>query len=567
MKSRLTGNRWGKWMVSACAVALVLTTVAPRADETGDIDVKTRRVALFKNGLGYFTSSAILPNRATSVRLGQLPVPSHGTFWVTYPEELRVRSLFTSMQDVEETVPARSVGELLQANPGRRVVVHTGSKDSPLIKGTILKTASDDSPPEPPSPYLMDIRRPSSSRSHYRPPSSSMVLIKTEAGTVALNAGSVIRVDFEDDELTTSIPLRSKQPSIRMELEKAARGEKIDLTYLARGITWAPSYRIDISDPKTAGLSAKALVINEVADMDGVHLDLVTGFPNIQFGEVNSPVAMSQDLEGFLKALTSGRSESRSRAHMVQQQAVLHNVARFNEYAGAPTPAYSTAREGTVSEDLFLYPVANFTLPRGETACIPLFTAEVPYRHIYTWKIPDALDERDRYQRERDRDGEQFAEEVWHCCRLTNNMKMPWTTATAEFVKHGQITGQDTCYYTAPGTETTIRINRAMNVLAEQAELEQERKRNAASFRGYRYDLVKIKGELKLQNRLNRTASVEVTKNLSGTVLATDPQARDIPTAKGLKQVNPRHVLVWEIELESGRKKALSYTYEVYIRS
>ncbi len=546
---------------------VMLTAIGTRADEVSDVDVKIERVALFKNGLGYFTSSATLPKGATTIKLGQLPVPSYGTFWVGYPKDVKVRSLFTSMENVEESVPARSVAELLQVNLGRKVVINTGSKDVPAISGTIVKVMSEDKPTEPPSPYLMDIRRSPSARRYQPHRAPLLVVIRTETGTVTLNAGSITRADFEGDDITTSVPAVSKQPSIRMELEKAAVGEEIEVTYLARGITWSPSYMIDISDPKTARLSAKALVINEVADLHEVHLDLVTGFPNIQFSEVNSPVAMSQNLEGFLKALTTGRSESHGRGHMMQQQAMLSNVARFGDRMSVPMPGYSTAREGTVSEDLFLYPVENLTLARKETACIPLFTAEVPYEHIYIWKIPDMLDENERYRRERERDEQLFAEEVWHSCRLVNNMKMPWTTAAAEFVKDGQLTGQDICYYTALGAETTIRINRAMNLLAEEAELELERKRNAATFGGSRYDLVKVKGELKLQNRLDKSANVEVTKNMSGEVLETVPQAKDIPTAKGLKRVNPRHVLVWEIELKPGQKQTLSYTYEVYVRN
>ena len=144
---------------------------------------------------------------------------------------------------------------------------------------------------------------------------------------------------------------------------------------------------------------------------------------------------------------------------------------------------------------------------------------------------------------------------------------MPWTTAAAEFVKGAQFIGQDICYYTAPGAETTIRINRAMNVIAEQAEFELERKRNAARFYGYNYDLVKVKGELKLRNRLDKIVNVEVTKNLSGEVSETTPQAKDIPTAKGLKRVNPRHILIWDIELNPSKEQTLLYTYEVYIRN
>jgi hypothetical protein len=331
---------------------------------------------------------------------------------------------------------------------------------------------------------------------------------------------------------------------------------------------------IDISDPKTATLTAKAVVINEVADLQRIHLDLVTGFPNIRFGDVNSPVAMSQDLAGFLRALTTGRSSRLGYdvgGLMVGNTMTTQVSSKFIGYSdeisrSGPTPDYSPAQEGTVSEDLFLYPVENITLNRGETACLPLFTAEVPYKHIYIWEIPDWLDENNRYRQKIAKDEQILAEEVWHSCRLVNNMEMPWTTAAAEFVKDGQFTGQDICYYTPAGAETTIRLNKALNVVAEQTELEQERQRSAERILGHDYDLVKVKGELKLTNRLDKDVIVEITKNLSGEVLKSSPKARETRTAKGLRWVNPSHTLVWEIELKAGKEKKISYTYQVYVR-
>jgi hypothetical protein len=102
--------------------------------------------------------------------------------------------------------------------------------------------------------------------------------------------------------------------------------------------------------------------------------------------------------------------------------------------------------------------------------------------------------------------------------------------------------------------------------MAEQTEVELSRQRSAVRFHGYDHDLVKIKGEMKLKNRLDKDVTVEVTKNLSGEVISTVPDAEDTPTARGLRWVNPRHVLVWEIELKAGEEKMLSYTYQVYVR-
>ena len=535
-----------------------------------DAKLKIERIALFKNGLGFFTSVATLPENEKTIRIGQLPVPSFGTFWVGYGRDVKVRSLVTAMEDWEEKLPLQSLGQLLQANAGRRVTLRTGPGDKDVLEGIVVPEATEMTAPEPPNPYFMDSRRRQNQNAGYLSgvPSGNVLLIKTDKGTSALNAGSVVRADFGGSEILSTVSLKQKRPSMRMELDSAAGGKKVSVNYLARGVTWAPGYLIDLSDAKIARFSAHALIINELADFSNVMLDLVTGFPNIKFGEIPSPLAMRQSLADFLNALAGGRTEyARNGQNMMSQQAILVNAPVFDDSETSPVPGYSTAAAGTVSEDLFLYPVENFTLKKGETAWLPLFTAEMAYKHIYTWKIRDFLDHENRYRPDGGRADGKIAEEVWHSCRVVNNLKMPLTTAAVEFITNGAFTGQDICYYTAPDAETTIRINRAMNILAEEAEVEVERRRNAVTFHGYSYDQVKVKGELKLRSRMDKAVNVEISKELSGQVLEMLPAAKDIQTVKGLKQVNPKHALTWEIELKTGAELKLNYLYQVFIRN
>lgn len=533
--------------------------------------VRVERVALFKNGLGYFQAAASLPRGETMVRFGQLPVPVHGTFWVTYPKDVKVRGLFTRMEEVEQIRPVTSKAELLRANVGRWVAVTTSYDEAgePPLRGRILEVPAPARPGDP-NPYAMDVETapPDHHFSEYQ--SAPLVLLETEAGTVALSTGSVLRVHFEGEaggedgeDLVTTLPWMTRRPSLRMELEKPAQGQKIGINFLASGITWAPSYQIDLSDPETARLTAKAVVVNEVADLDGVHLDLVTGFPNVAFANVRSPMAMSQDLSEFLSSLAS--RGSRRGAGMLGQQAVMYNQANFAPVVAMPRMDDSTPAGARAAEDLFFYPLDDVRLARGETAVLPLFTTEMPYEHIYTWDVEDKLDEDERYQR--DDDAKRDTEEVWHACRLINTLTMPLTTAPAQFVTHGQLTGQDIAYYTAPGAETTIRINRALNVVAEDLELELGRQPDEERIRGNRYQRVEIQGELKLVNRAGKRVRVEVTKELTGEVSETTPTARDLSIARGLKGVNPRHQLVWEVDLDGGAAQTLSYVYKVYVRN
>ncbi len=555
------------------SLTVVSSALSSNAATTTNAVLKIERLALFKNGLGYVTATATLPEHTRTVRLGQLPVPSYGTFWVGYPKELKVQSLTTAMETVNDLTPVSAVEQMLRLNPGRRVMLHTAGgtgNGAVVIEGVVEPLPVTPPPAEPPSPYFMDVRR-MPDRSYYGgyppAPQTGLVLVKTDRGMVALAPGSVQRVDFVDGQPLCVITNKQKRPAIRMELEQAANGEKIAVSYLARGITWVPSYRLDLSDDKTAVFLAQAQIINELTDFQDAHVDLVTGFPNIQFADLPNPAAMTHSLAEFLKSLSSGRAGEGGRSYVMQQQALMANAPVFDDSPSLPT--YSTAAQGQTAEDLFLYPLPRLSLKRGETATLPLFTAQMPYRHLYTWKIGDLLDgdvSRPRGDGSRQRDDGRNSEEVWHVCRLVNAAKMPLTTAAAEFVKDGQFVGQDTCFYTSPGAEASIRINRAMNVQAEQAEIEVERKRNAANFYGWGYDLVKVTGELKVRNRLDKAIDLEITKELSGEVLEKPEGTKDLETAKGLKQVNPKHVLTWTRPLEPDKELKIVYLYQLYVR-
>jgi hypothetical protein len=533
-------------------------------DKLENAKVEIEKLTLFKNGLGFVVSTATLPDDAKTIRIGQLPIPAFGTFWVGYPQNVKLQNLVTSVEESERIIPAQNLAQLLQANVGRKVLVHTSDRD---IEGTIIAKPAEPVPQKMPSPYFMGPRQ---SRDPYgrlvpETPSGDVLTLKTEKGIVVLSQGSVLRAEFKDGDPATTINCKLRYPGIKIQLDKPAGGEKVSISYLARGITWVPGYLVDLSDPKTARFSAHAKIINEMTDFNEVELQLATGFPNIKFGEILDPVAKSQTLAEFLGAL-SNPSPRQSGSSYMMNQAIVAQAEGYDEAEISVSPTYSTAAEGVVAEDLFFYPIKNFTLKNNETSWLPLFTAEMPYRHVYTWKIQDLLDKEDHYQSQGETQDRKSAEEVWHSCRLVNTLAMPLTTAATEFMTNGEFTGQDVCYYTAPKAETTIRINKALNLLAEQAEVEVERKRDAMRIHGYNYDLVTVRGELIIRNKIGKMVTVEITKELSGEVIESTPKCSDVKTAKGLKQVNPKHILKWEVQLKSKGEETMSYQYKVYIR-
>jgi hypothetical protein len=301
--------------------------------------------------------------------------------------------------------------------------------------------------------------------------------------------------------------------------------------------------------------------------LNGVEVQLVTGFPHLQFADVVSPTAMKEDLAQFLQALSKGESERGQPSVMYNVMSQSAAAYRAPHGAGALMPSYGTAEAGQIAEDLFLYPTGKLKLAKGEVGYIPLFTESVPCEHIYQWDIPDYVDEEGRYQYGRDgRDQQEPEQEVWHSLRLTNKTRVPWTTAPAETVKAGMILGQDTLQYTPAGSDGTLRITRAVGVKAEQIELETDRKRDAARLYGYSYDLITVQGDLSITNTQGKAITVEITKTLSGEVKSATPDAARQKLAKGLRRMNGLMKLTWTLDLAPGQQQDLSYTYEVYVR-
>jgi hypothetical protein len=552
------------WLFTVSAV-LTLFLASSAEDLVKNAPIKVKKVSLFKNGLGFFNAEVAIPNGTATIRIGQIPVPVYGTFWVASGEKVKVRSLVTGFERFDEEAGARTIAQLLAGNIGRIVQIRTTAGDKDPIEGKIVKMESGNEMDEQPNPYFMDRRTDYNARGGYDySGQAGIVLVKTGKGLSAIATGNIIQANIVGSDIKNTVTLNKKRPSIRVELERPVRGEAMTVSFLAKGVTWSPSYCIDITDPQTARLSAKAVVINEVMDLENISCELVTGFPNIAFSDVVGPEAMSQNLAQFLQALDQGRSEPGRRSVMTQQAVISRRL--YEDDADNVVPAYRAPSGGAASEDLFLYPVENFSLKKGETALLPLFTASMPCQHLYTWEIEDFVDNSEQYRgSSRSDDGQKPAEEVWHSCRLKNTLGMPLTTAAAEFLSGGAFAGQDICYYTAPGAQTTIRINRALNVMAEQAEVEVERKRGVAQFYGYSYDLVKVKGEMKVKNRLDKAIVLEATKHLTGEILQKPQDARDLQTAKGLRQVNPRHVLTLEMKLKPNEERNSAYVYQVYI--
>jgi len=382
--------------------------------------------------------------------------------------------------------------------------------------------------------------------------------------------GEMSVISLPEDTLDWEILRPVKGPVMDLTINVAERASldnpEIGMTYLAKGIAWAPSVVIDLQDEDKASVSVKAVVINDLMDLNEVDLEFIAGYPNLKFLDAPTPMSL-EPLPHLLGAISqAGRGEG-ARSHLTNNRYLLQQ--RFESAphsAGVPTrPAFPTGPVmGEDAGDLYFYQVPKVTLAKGERGYFPLAQAEVPTKLIHTWDIASFTDTFGRFQ-QHIADQQQV---IWHELELTNATKQPWTTSAAMVRRDGRVLGQDTMFYTAPGATTRVKITQAVGVETRIEETELEREFNSSKFSGSSYHKVLAEGQLEIINHKSEPITIEITKHVSGEVKSVEGDAEIVKLNRMVSGPNSLNKLQWKVEVQPDEKNAvkLTYNYTYYTR-
>ncbi len=547
-------------MKTVVQVTVVLSFVAcvcfAEEQTVVDLAAKPVKVAMFKNGVGLVSARVELPEAAGHYRVRPLPDATLGSFWISWPESISLTDVKATQSETTKKIPAATVQELLEANIGKTVDLK--------IQETWQRVTIRDIPKRSDEPFILP-RQENIIPPPPPPTRGGLLLIEDAMGVRGIPRDWVQEIRFD----ANSSNMELERPMLENVIEFTAAPVKsppsgpipVILTYLAKGIAWSPSYVVDISKEDKATFSAKSVIVNDLMPLEDTDVELISGYPHIQFENVASTFSLAS-LQQILERARSPRDAGRP--DIISN--VMTQVARFDKADSAPAPSMPvTPVEGEGAEDLYFYELKGITLKKGERGYQPVFAAEVSYEHLYTWDIPNYImpetpgsqpDGGDR-------------QVVWHSIKLQNSTGRPWTTAPALTMKNGHILGQDTIYYTPDRASTELRITQAVAVKAEQSENEIARERNAANFNRNNYDLVTVKGELAVTNYKDKPIALKITKTLTGEIQQADGEPAITKLAKGLRSINSQSQLVWTVEVKPGKDNALkwSYTFNVYVRN
>ncbi len=548
------------WVSVAMASAAEETVVAPTLES----------VALFKNGLAVVR--ATFPVKGPGqYRWDKVPRVVHGSFWVESDGQVSVLATtrMIELTDDSET-PA---GGLQQDLAGKDVTVtlkNTGTAQNAVLSGTVWEIPPHAATRSWDTEYSS--LNPNSSSYYWNRGQSPVTPAKPGTGDflVLLESGGSRRYIDRSSIASLSVngPFlpakhREERPVLLFDVRQApANGGVVRVTYLTKGLAWLPAYQVDLTDPANLKIRQNAVVRNEMGDLSDTEIQLISGYPNVRFGTVDSPLWPGSGLAAFFQQVNqSGSTSGGISSNAMSQQMIYSNSSSSR---GESTPLPEVAEQGNISDDIHYESIGKHSLKAGDSLSLDIAAATAGYERVVEWVVTDPRDGNGRYRR--GNGSEPTPDEpAWDAVRFANPFKFPMTTAAAMVMEGGKFRGQSLSEWVNPGQRTSLRITRALTVRTESGEVEEEGQREITWIAGNDYQRTKVKGRLAVRNFRGTEVTLTLRCGFSGELIEAEGDPEKSLRTEGVSSVNPRRQLDWTIKLPPGGEKVLTYRYQVLV--
>lgn len=530
------------------------------------IQPQIESVGLFKNGVAVVRAGFTVPGPG-SYCWEDIPQTIHGTFEVSGNPVLTVRA---TRRMVDEEFPGGQPG-MRDELAGKNVTVTLAGDQgqaAPSLQGRVMEN------PAILSNHAFSTRYPESNpygrsygwngsitgeRGPYPGQMEDFLILETATGREYVSRQRVLSISAAGP----FGPVRHRIEKPVMLFDVTSGSGKIQLTYLSRGMAWLPAYTVDISDPEKLAIRQSAVVRNELMDIQDTALDLISGYPNIQFSHVDSPLNPETSLAAFFQQLNSTGHASPS---------TMGQMISFNSMAPAnANPLPENPESGPVGSDIHYQSVGKRDLKRGDSLALAIAAESSPYTRIVEWVVPDSRDPGGRRDNNRaNPEAPNPEDQPWDALQFANPFKFPMTTAPASIIESGKFRGQSLSQWVNPGQTATLRVTQALSIRAQASEIEEQNARtnpkpeNITTFLGNRHLRLTIHGTLRIHNFRSSDVPMIIRCRFSGELIDADAE----PTTTLLNEgngINPRSELGWKIPLKSGEEKTLLYRYHLWI--
>lgn len=491
---------------------------------------RTKSVAVFKNGLGFFVQEGSVKLKDGWCRGESVPPASFGTFAVYALDE----------GSAVDTI-ALGPGEIFEFD-GRQCPDTLDARRNKLVpcKGLNLQlTYRLQGADTTAAGKLVSL-------------SDEYAILQSAAATLAVPISDIRQMQVLD------LPLRVHVGSAE-DSETTQDGEpevNLGMSYLRKGIVWIPEYSLTILDDQTAELTLRGTLVNEAEDLLETDVHLVVGVPHFIHTDFQSPFVAGQTI----RSLTVN-PQIMNRAQ-IPSQVMTQNIAMNS----APAMEMNVVQERALAEqtniqsvlgempsfeqagasDYTVYTRKNVTLRHGERAMMTLFSYKIPYSHIYRWTTTG---------------------QMGHALVLENTTPTAWTTGPCIAVTQTQALTEDLLKYVPKNACGELALTESINIGQSHTQAEISRELKALTIQNRSFDQVQLQGTIVLRNYEPRAVEIVVTAPIEGKALTADAEGAISQDASELRLTSRKSQIVWKLKLEPGATQTINYTYERYVES
>lgn len=499
-------------------------------------DLKPTAVNVFKNGTYFITKEGNVKVRDGMARLDLPAHPLLGTFWFTSVKELKISKIVFMTDTIKKTKSPQSISDIIMANVGRQVRLTSMLADKTM-------------------------REVSGKLTDYYPATGIARVQLSDKRISFIPTSSVVDVTIED-VIFGSLKVDSLARVAQLHFEKSSANADLKLMYMQAGIQWLPSYNIKIISPEELQLEMKATVENYSEEIEEAELTLTVGSPQFYFNKDEDPVATN-----YLSGLYAQPAPVPS-SYVMQAQSYYENAIVTNDRSPAQTPVYSDysdySTEGEKTNDLYMYKLGKASLPKNSKTMFQIFSVRIPYKDMYEVNINDVVSYASYSYISNDPE-QRF--DVYHSLQLTNTTVYPFTTAPVFVLNENlQPLAQDRIKYTPTGSNISVQLSKAGDVIIKNKEEEIKKEDNVRKLGKTIYNKVTIKGTVNIENLQEKKILLNIKKDILASVLNASDGGKITKSGK-YSYLNPYSKVEWEISLAGKEKKSITYEYEVYVNA
>jgi hypothetical protein len=491
---------------------------------------RTKAVAVFKNGLGFFMRDGEVVTRDGWAAAREVPPATFGT--------LAIYSL-----DKDEVV------DVVGSGPGE--TIEFDGVDAPKTleakRGRLEAWKS------------LIVQLTYEYKDNHRAAAGKLVSVGPEFVVLEASDNSfAVPIDGISKLQLLELPLRIH---VSGDAKQPAAKAKLGMAYLRQGITWIPEYSLEVIDDTTARLMLRGTLVNEAEDLIHCDVNFVVGVPHFAHTGYLAPLAVGQMIRAIGAAVAPLEFACQIRNNALLSNSLSNNATLEppgadnvpNKPAGTGQPELNKALgnlpqlDGPGGADYTVYTKHDLSVRRGEKAIVTLFVKTIRYSNIYRWSPPGILE---------------------HSLVLHNDTDTAWTTGPCLAVSADRPLSEDVLRYTPRGGRAEVPVSVAINVAHEKNESEVDRKFKAHSpAKDVFLDLVTLEGELNLKNFEKSDVELVISVAVPGKPIEASDGGHASADPNKLQLLERSGTVRWTIQLKSNESKTLKYKYDRYVPS